>query len=146
VCSIHYVWSHDSDNDDDDNDEDDNGDDNVYDDDDNLNVFNQEAMRSRQIAERLGEIISISLSYIIIIIIHHHYHHHHDYHHHHNYYHHHHDCHHVYIHLGVEEAHMLEFQQFNLIWDKKMAEYELHAEELVEAMKERHSAELRGMS
>jgi len=45
--------------------------------------------------------------------------------------------------LGVEEAHMLEFQQFNLIWDKKMAEYELHAEELVEAMKERHSAELR---
>lgn len=37
--------------------------------------------------------------------------------------------------LGVEEAHMLEFQQFNLIWDKKMAEYEQHAEELVEAMK-----------
>lgn len=45
--------------------------------------------------------------------------------------------------LGVEEAHMLEFQQFNLIWDKKMAEYEEHAEELVEAMKERHGAELR---
>lgn len=45
--------------------------------------------------------------------------------------------------LGVEEAHMLEFQQFNLIWDKKMAEYETHAEELVEAMKERHAAELR---
>ena len=45
--------------------------------------------------------------------------------------------------LGVEEAHMLEFQQFNLIWDKKMAEYEQHAEELVEAMKERHGAELR---
>lgn len=45
--------------------------------------------------------------------------------------------------LGVEEAHMLEFQQFNLIWDKKMAEYERHAEELVEAMKERHAAELR---
>jgi hypothetical protein len=41
---------------------------------------------------------------------------------------------------------MLEFQQFNLIWDKKMTEYELHAEELVEAMKERHSAELRGNS
>jgi hypothetical protein len=39
--------------------------------------------------------------------------------------------------LGVEEAHMLEFQQFNLIWDRKMAEYESHAEELVEAMKER---------
>lgn len=45
--------------------------------------------------------------------------------------------------LGVEEAHMLEFQQFNLIWDRKMAEYEMHAEELVEAMKERHAAELR---
>jgi cobalamin biosynthesis Mg chelatase CobN len=45
--------------------------------------------------------------------------------------------------LGVEEAHMLEFQQFNLIWDRKMAEYETHAEELVEAMKERHGAELR---
>jgi hypothetical protein len=45
--------------------------------------------------------------------------------------------------LGVEEAHMLEFQQFNMIWDQKMAEYETHAEELVEAMKERHAAELR---
>lgn len=45
--------------------------------------------------------------------------------------------------LGVEEAHMLEFQQFNLIWDRKMAEYETHALELVEAMKERHQAELR---
>ena len=45
--------------------------------------------------------------------------------------------------LGVEEAHMLEFQQFNLIWDKKMAEYEKHAEDLGEAMKERHAAELR---
>jgi cobalamin biosynthesis Mg chelatase CobN len=45
--------------------------------------------------------------------------------------------------LGVEEAHMLEFQQFNHIWDKKMAEYERHAEDLVEAMKERHAAELR---
>ena len=37
--------------------------------------------------------------------------------------------------LGVEEAHMLEFQQFNMIWDKKMQEYEAHAEELVETMK-----------
>lgn len=45
--------------------------------------------------------------------------------------------------LGVEEAHMLEFQQFNMIWDQKMADYEAHAEELVEAMKERHAAELR---
>lgn len=38
---------------------------------------------------------------------------------------------------------MLEFQQFNMIWDRKMTEYESHAEELVEAMKERHAAELR---
>jgi hypothetical protein len=45
--------------------------------------------------------------------------------------------------LGVEEAHMLEFQQFNMIWDKKMGEYERHAEELIESMKERHAAELR---
>eukprot|EP01041_Mallomonas_annulata_P001675 gene1675-3235_t len=45
--------------------------------------------------------------------------------------------------LGVEEAHMLEFQQFNMIWDKKMADYEQNAEELIEAMKERHAAELR---
>lgn len=44
--------------------------------------------------------------------------------------------------LGVEEAHMLEFQQFNIVWDKKMAEYERHSEELKEAMKERHVAEL----
>lgn len=45
--------------------------------------------------------------------------------------------------LGVEEAHMLEFQQFNEIWDRKMHEYETHAEELVETMKDRHAAELR---
>lgn len=37
--------------------------------------------------------------------------------------------------LGVEEAHMLEFQQFNIAWDKKMADYERNAAELVEAMK-----------
>lgn len=45
--------------------------------------------------------------------------------------------------LGVEEAHMLEFQQFNLLWDKKMAEYEENAAKLILAMKERHAAELR---
>ena len=28
---------------------------------------------------------------------------------------------------------MLEFQQFNIIWDRKMTEYEKHAAELVEA-------------
>ena len=44
--------------------------------------------------------------------------------------------------LGVEEAHMLEFQQFNIVWDKKMAEYETHANNLVETMKRRHAEEL----
>lgn len=29
--------------------------------------------------------------------------------------------------LGVEEAHMLEFKQFNLGWDKKKEDYELHS-------------------
>lgn len=43
--------------------------------------------------------------------------------------------------LGVEEAHMLEFQQFNALWDRKMAEYEAKAGDLEEAMKERHAAE-----
>lgn len=42
--------------------------------------------------------------------------------------------------LGVEEAHMLEFQQFNIVWDKKMAQYEQHADELVEAMQVRGAA------
>lgn len=45
--------------------------------------------------------------------------------------------------LGVEEAHMLEFQQFNSLWDKKMSEYEAHAEDLIVAMKERHASDLR---
>lgn len=44
--------------------------------------------------------------------------------------------------LGVEEAHMLEFQQFNTIWDKKMSDYEKHIEELVVNMRERHKTEL----
>ncbi len=30
--------------------------------------------------------------------------------------------------LGIEEAHMLEFQQFNMNWDTKMSEYEKKAE------------------
>ncbi|CAM9518455.1 unnamed protein product, partial [Choristocarpus tenellus] len=45
--------------------------------------------------------------------------------------------------LGVEEAHMLEFQQFNMVWDKKMTDYEHHAEDMVYAMRERHETELR---
>eukprot|EP00741_Cyanophora_paradoxa_P008108 tig00001229_g7845.t1 len=43
--------------------------------------------------------------------------------------------------LGVEEAHMLEFQQFNQMWDKKMMEYEIKAQELEQAMRDRHAAE-----
>mmetsp|Transcript_29226 Transcript_29226/g.76733 ORF Transcript_29226/g.76733 Transcript_29226/m.76733 type:complete len:104 (+) Transcript_29226:301-612(+) len=44
--------------------------------------------------------------------------------------------------LGVEEAHMLEFQQFNALWDKRMAEFEQKSLDLEEAMKERHANEL----
>lgn len=40
--------------------------------------------------------------------------------------------------LGVEEAHMLEFQQFNTMWDLKTTEYEERAAELLEAMRQRH--------
>lgn len=39
--------------------------------------------------------------------------------------------------LGVEEAHMLEFQQFNMVWDKRMADYEHHSEDMVFAMRVR---------
>ncbi|TMW69759.1 hypothetical protein Poli38472_001915 [Pythium oligandrum] len=44
--------------------------------------------------------------------------------------------------LGVEEAHMLEFQQFNQVWDRKMEEYERNVEELVVNMREKHKTEL----
>ncbi|GLD95630.1 hypothetical protein PINS_up004307 [Pythium insidiosum] len=44
--------------------------------------------------------------------------------------------------LGVEEAHMLEFQQFNKVWDRKMEEYEQNVEELAVALRERHKSEL----
>jgi len=37
--------------------------------------------------------------------------------------------------LGVEEAHMLEFQQFNTLWDKRMAEFEQKSYDLDEAMR-----------
>ena len=33
---------------------------------------------------------------------------------------------------------MLEFQQFNAMWDRKMKEYEERAGELLEAMRQRH--------
>ena len=48
--------------------------------------------------------------------------------------------------LAVEEAHMLEFQQFNAMWDAKMQSYEINGEQLMGAMKERHSDELREYS
>lgn len=41
--------------------------------------------------------------------------------------------------LGVEEAHMLEFHQFNMVWDKRMADYEHHAEDMVFAMRVRET-------
>lgn len=44
--------------------------------------------------------------------------------------------------LGVEEAHMLEFQQFNAAWEAKFSEYEKKAQELDERMKNRHSNEI----
>ena len=44
--------------------------------------------------------------------------------------------------LGVEEAHMLEFQQFNAAWDKKFEDYEHKAAELEEKMRERHQGEV----
>lgn len=37
---------------------------------------------------------------------------------------------------------MAEFQNFNQIWDKKMAEFEQKAVDLEEALKERHQSEL----
>ena len=37
--------------------------------------------------------------------------------------------------LGVEEAHMLEFQQFNQIWDSKMKDYEEHSASLIANLK-----------
>lgn len=40
--------------------------------------------------------------------------------------------------LGIEEAHMLEFQQFNDMWDRQMKEYDDRAAELLEAMRQRH--------
>merc|ERR1711990_826841 len=44
--------------------------------------------------------------------------------------------------LGVEEAHMMEFQQFNAIWDKKMEEFGMNAKQLVDNMKKKHASDL----
>eukprot|EP00965_Chrysotila_dentata_P205354 6182906-Pleurochrysis_carterae.AAC.1 len=38
---------------------------------------------------------------------------------------------------------MLEFQQFNAMWDAKMGEYEQRATELLEAMRARHTLDAR---
>merc|ERR1712072_965828 len=44
--------------------------------------------------------------------------------------------------LGVEEAHMMEFQQSNAIWDKKMEEFEMNAKQLSDNMRKKHANEL----
>lgn len=45
--------------------------------------------------------------------------------------------------LGVEEAHMLEYQQFNSQWDQKCKEYEEQCQNQINCMKERHLDELK---
>ena len=45
--------------------------------------------------------------------------------------------------LGVEEAHMLEYQQFNSQWDQKCNEYEEQCQGQMDAIKERHLDELK---
>lgn len=44
--------------------------------------------------------------------------------------------------LGVEEAHMLEFRQFNAQWDNTLQDYDGNSQRLLDAMKERHTKEL----
>lgn len=45
--------------------------------------------------------------------------------------------------LGVEEAHMLEYQQFNAQWDRQGDEHEAQCQAHVDAMKARHLEELK---
>jgi len=45
--------------------------------------------------------------------------------------------------LDMEEAHMLEYQQFNSQWEKRCKEYEDHFERQLNAMRERHLEELK---
>jgi hypothetical protein len=45
--------------------------------------------------------------------------------------------------LAVEEAHMMEFQQFNGLQDAKMAAFEMNAQALMDALRTRHADELR---
>ena len=42
--------------------------------------------------------------------------------------------------LAVEEGHMMEFQQFNAMWDAKMQAYETNGEQLMQAMRVRFTA------
>ena len=44
--------------------------------------------------------------------------------------------------LGIEEAHMLEFQSFNVMWDRTMREYDDRAKDLLETMRQRHKLDL----
>merc|ERR1719231_1669440 len=46
--------------------------------------------------------------------------------------------------LGVEEAHMKELQEFNEIWDRKVADFEAHAASLQNTLAQRHKAEKEG--
>ncbi|KAL7536606.1 hypothetical protein ACHAXR_007286 [Thalassiosira sp. AJA248-18] len=45
--------------------------------------------------------------------------------------------------LGVEEAHMLEYQQFNSQWDQKCNDYQEQCQNHINGMKERHLDELK---
>ena len=45
--------------------------------------------------------------------------------------------------LGVEEAHMLEYQQFNSQWEQKCQEYEAQSQNQINTMKGRHLDELK---
>jgi hypothetical protein len=47
--------------------------------------------------------------------------------------------------LGVEEAHMLEYQQFNMFWDNKMNDYEQRAIELSEQLQLRQDQEIQDL-
>lgn len=44
--------------------------------------------------------------------------------------------------LGVEEAHMKELQEFNEVWDRKVAEFEAHAASLQSQLDARHKNDL----
>lgn len=45
--------------------------------------------------------------------------------------------------LGMEEAHMLEYQEFNSMWEKRCQDYEEQCESQLRTMRERHLEELK---